>query len=74
VGMGKKRMGEKQKKTHIKCHKEKLWFFYAKWKVNNTGLGGAYLNSSTQEAEAGRSLWVWDQPGLYTEFEIDRAM
>jgi hypothetical protein len=24
VGMGKKRMGEKQKKTHIKCHKEKL--------------------------------------------------
>jgi hypothetical protein len=24
---------------------------------------------STQEAEAGRSLWVQSQPGLYSKFE-----
>jgi hypothetical protein len=26
-------------------------------------------NPSTQEAEAGRSLWVWGQPGLQSEFQ-----
>jgi hypothetical protein len=27
------------------------------------------FNPSTQEAEAGRSLWVWGQPGLQSEFQ-----
>jgi hypothetical protein len=26
------------------------------------------FNPSTQKAEAGGSLWVWDQPGLDSEF------
>ena len=30
----------------------------------------AYIfNPSTQEAEAGGSLWFWGQPGLHTEFQ-----
>jgi hypothetical protein len=27
------------------------------------------FNPSTQEAEAGGSLWVWGQPDLYSEFQ-----
>jgi hypothetical protein len=27
------------------------------------------IHSSAQEAEAGRSLWVWGQPGLQSEFQ-----
>ena len=27
------------------------------------------FSASAQEAEAGRSLWVWGQPGLQSEFQ-----
>ena len=27
------------------------------------------FNPSTWEAEVGRSLWVWDQPGLQSKFQ-----
>lgn len=28
------------------------------------------FNPSTQEAEAGRSAWVWGQPDLYIQFQV----
>jgi hypothetical protein len=29
------------------------------------------FNPSAREAEAGRSLWIWAQPGLQSEFQAN---
>lgn len=29
------------------------------------------FNPSTSEEEAGRAMWVWEQPGLHNEFQVD---
>ena len=33
------------------------------------GMVAHTFNTSTWEVEAGGSLWVWDQPGLQSEFQ-----
>lgn len=37
------------------------------------GLVAQAFNPSTWEAEAGRSLWVQDQPGLQNKFQVSRG-
>jgi hypothetical protein len=37
------------------------------------GMGAHTFDSSIQEAEAGRSLWVWGQPGLHSEFQVSQG-
>ena len=33
----------------------------------------AFINYNTEEAEAGRSLWVWGQSGLLSEFQDNQG-
>ena len=35
-------------------------------------MAGAF-NLSTQEADTGRSLWVWGQPGLKNKFQDNQS-
>ena len=36
---------------------------------NQLGVPGHTSDPNTQEAEADKSLWIWDQPGLQSEFQ-----
>lgn len=42
-------------------------------KNNNPGLVAHTFNPNTVEAEADKSLWVWGQPGPYSEFKENPA-
>jgi hypothetical protein len=42
--------------------------------LTNLGMVGQAYNSGTWEAEAGGLLWVWGQPGIYSEVFVSKIV